>query len=99
MTKPSLSEFLFLVKSRTVLGCLLAKFAIKDKQNKISFVDQIAPSTICLAMRFMKEAINLEGKEGVRSERSNSLKKRVLVSVSMLNTDFSKIASPSCTFY
>lgn len=96
---PSFNEFLFLVSNLTVLGCRFAKFAMRDRQNKISLVVQIAPSIICRAILFMKEAINLDGRDGALNERSNSLKNLVLVSVSILNTDFSTIYSPTCTFY
>ncbi len=93
--KPSLSEFLFLVSNLTVLGCRFARLAIKDRQNKISLVVQIAPSTIYRAIRFMNDAINLEGRDGVLNERSKSLRNLVLVSVSMLNTDLSTNYSPT----
>lgn len=96
---PSLSEFLFLVSSLAVLGCLLAKLAISDRQKRMSFVVQMAPFMICLAIRFINEAINLDGRDGALNERSNNRRNLVLVSVSILNTDLSSYESPTSCFY
>jgi hypothetical protein len=86
---PSLSEFLFLVRSLAVLGCLLAKLAISDRQKRMSLVVQMAPLMICLAIRFINDAINLDGRDGALNERSSNRRNLVLVSVSILNTDLS----------